>query len=242
MARPSSLRIVGIVLLCTIAIPASSSASSGGAGLGGGSTGGGSGSQPVTSSPTAVTVSGSDITLSSNGAALLGGKLQFTGTIASAASGKEVVIERHDSQPNGTWITTATATTTTGGSFSAAWSVNHVGHFTVRALIEGGSASTPSFALTVYRPSIATLYGPGLYGHRTACGAVLERDTLGVANRTLKCGTSVSFYFHGRTIVVPVIDRGPYANHASWDLTEATGRLLGMTGTSTLGAGSVPAS
>ena len=37
-------------------------------------------------------------------------------------------------------------------------------------------------------------------------------------------------------MVVPVIDRGPYANHADWDLTEATGRALGIDGTATIGA------
>jgi rare lipoprotein A (peptidoglycan hydrolase) len=38
-----------------------------------------------------------------------------------------------------------------------------------------------------------------------------------------------------------VIDRGPYAHHANWDLTMATGRALGMTGTAVVGAASVPA-
>jgi hypothetical protein len=37
-----------------------------------------------------------------------------------------------------------------------------------------------------------------------------------------------------------VIDRGPYAHHANWDLTMATGRALGMLGTETIGAASVP--
>lgn len=227
-------------VLSTIAIPAPSAASSGGTGLTGVGSGSGSSGQPVTSSPTAVTVSGDGITLSSHSGALLGSKLQFTGSIGSATPGKTVVIERLDSQPDGKWITTATTTTAAGGSFAATWSINHVGRFTVRALVEGGSATSPTFALTVYTPSIATEYGPGFYGHRTACGAVLKRQTIGVANRTLKCGTSVSIYYRGRTILVPVIDRGPYGNHASWDLTEATGHELGMDATSTIGATSVP--
>jgi hypothetical protein len=36
--------------------------------------------------------------------------------------------------------------------------------------------------------------------------------------------------------VAPVIDRGPYANHADWDLTTATGRALGMNDNATVGA------
>ncbi len=68
----------------------------------------------------------------------------------------------------------------------------------------------------------------------------LRRDTVGVANRSLPCGTLVAIYYGGRTMVVPVIDRGPYANGADWDLTEATGRALGIAGTATVGAVSLP--
>jgi rare lipoprotein A (peptidoglycan hydrolase) len=102
----------------------------------------------------------------------------------------------------------------------------------------GTSTGTDSSTLnlTVYRPSIATTFGDGFFGQKTACGQTLEPDTLGVAHRTLKCGTKVAIYYHGRTIVVPVIDRGPYANHADWDLTDATARALGMDGTATIGA------
>jgi hypothetical protein len=37
-----------------------------------------------------------------------------------------------------------------------------------------------------------------------------------------------------------VIDRGPYANGADFDLTMATGRALGISGTSQIGAVSLP--
>jgi hypothetical protein len=37
-----------------------------------------------------------------------------------------------------------------------------------------------------------------------------------------------------------VIDRGPYANHADWDLTTATATALGIDGTATIGAVSLP--
>ena len=83
----------------------------------------------------------------------------------------------------------------------------------------------------VYRLSIATIYGPGLWGHKTACGETLRHRTLGVANRTMPCGTKVSIYYKGRSIVVPVIDRGPYANGARWDITMAAARALRMPGT-----------
>jgi rare lipoprotein A (peptidoglycan hydrolase) len=100
---------------------------------------------------------------------------------------------------------------------------------------------SPPIGVIAYRPSIATLFGPGLYGNHTACGVPLRKPTLGVANRKLPCGTQVAIYYRGRTVIVPVIDRGPYANHANWDLTMATGRALGMNSTSTIGAMSLAA-
>jgi hypothetical protein len=67
-------------------------------------------------------------------------------------------------------------------------------------------------------------YGPGFYGQHTACGQILTTSLLGVANRTLPCGTLISFKnpVNGRTITVPVVDRGPYVSGRQWDLTGAT--------------------
>jgi rare lipoprotein A len=90
--------------------------------------------------------------------------------------------------------------------------------------------------VTVYKPGIATWYGPGFYGKRTACGERLTRTLLGVANRHLQCGTSVAVSYRGHSIVVPVIDRGPFAHNAQWDLTGAAAKRLGMTMTSRIGA------
>jgi rare lipoprotein A (peptidoglycan hydrolase) len=87
-----------------------------------------------------------------------------------------------------------------------------------------------------YTRAKATWYGPGLYGNRLACGGRLGRRTLGVAHKSLPCGTKVALKYHGRTVVVPVIDRGPYARGVSYDLTEATARRLGMTQTVHLAA------
>jgi rare lipoprotein A len=70
----------------------------------------------------------------------------------------------------------------------------------------------------------------------------LRKTTIGVANRTLRCGMPVAVYYQGKTMIVPVIDRGPYANHADWDLTAATAKALGTytAGIATIGAVSLP--
>jgi rare lipoprotein A (peptidoglycan hydrolase) len=88
--------------------------------------------------------------------------------------------------------------------------------------------------LTSYRQAGASYYGPGLYGNGVACGGTLTPDTLGVANRTLPCGTMVKIRYHGRHITVPVIDRGPYVAGRDYDLTEATRNRLGFPGVGTI--------
>jgi peptidoglycan lytic transglycosylase len=98
------------------------------------------------------------------------------------------------------------------------------------------SQSTQNAHTADYRTTKATWYGPGLYGNRLACGGRLTHRTLGVAHKRLPCGTQVALKYRGRTVVVPVIDRGPYARGVSYDLTEATARKLGMTQTVHLGA------
>jgi rare lipoprotein A (peptidoglycan hydrolase) len=76
----------------------------------------------------------------------------------------------------------------------------------------------------------ASWYGPGLWGHRTACGVTLHPTTLGVAHKSLPCGTAVKFVYHGHVLVTRVIDRGPYVDGRSWDLTVAASQALGFEG------------
>lgn len=74
---------------------------------------------------------------------------------------------------------------------------------------------------------IASWYGPGFYGNRTACGQVYTPEILGVAHRTLPCGTMLRLEFGGRSVTVPVIDRGPFIAGRTLDLSNATRAALG---------------
>ena len=69
-------------------------------------------------------------------------------------------------------------------------------------------------------------YGPGLYGNGTACGQKLTKELVGVAHRTLPCGTMVTFRYEGKTVSAPVIDRGPYVSGRTWDLSKGLCTLL----------------
>ena len=62
-------------------------------------------------------------------------------------------------------------------------------------------------------------YGPGLIGNGTACGQTLTRSLVGVAHRTLPCGTKITFRYAGKTLTVPVVDRGPFVGGRIFDLT-----------------------
>ncbi|HEX6868154.1 MAG TPA: septal ring lytic transglycosylase RlpA family protein [Candidatus Limnocylindrales bacterium] len=62
-------------------------------------------------------------------------------------------------------------------------------------------------------------FGPGLYGNGTACGQKMTKTLVGVAHRTLPCGTRVTFRYKGVTLTVPVVDRGPFVAGRTWDLT-----------------------
>jgi hypothetical protein len=84
------------------------------------------------------------------------------------------------------------------------------------------AASARAISKNVWRhdPEISW-YGPGLYGNGMACGGKLTKTTVGVAHRTLKCGTLVTFRYNGKTLTVPVVDRGPFVAGRTWDLTRA---------------------
>ena len=84
--------------------------------------------------------------------------------------------------------------------------------------------------LNVFRYAHASWYGPGLYGNRTGCGGTLGAGELGVAHKSLPCGTLVTLQHGRRRVRVPVIDRGPYVGGREYDLTEATAQRLGFRG------------
>jgi rare lipoprotein A len=176
-------------------------------------------------------------TLVAEPAALLGRVTRFSGALPDVAPGGAVQIQRLD--PARGWVPETTAIAGAGGTFLARWRARVVGRFTVRAL--GGAdpvraaAAAPTAPVTVYRPAVVTWYGPGLYGRHTACGQVLSHRIMGVAHRTLPCGTPVELYLAGRTVTVPVIDRGPFSGGARYDLTSATAQQLGVTQTVTIG-------
>ena len=179
------------------------------------------------------------VTLVTTPRGLVGKHKVFKGSVDRKDAGRTVAVQRYDALSR-QWTTVARATAGERGGFKARWKADRAGDLTVRALLEGTSAraaaAAPEIDITLYRAQRATWYGPGFYGNQTACGQRMSRTLIGVAHKTIKCGTRIELYYKGRTIVAPVVDRGPYANHAVWDLTSATAERLGFTGTDNVGA------
>jgi hypothetical protein len=225
-----------------VTLPAAAIASTGGGGVtGSGSSGSGSTQASVQPGNGIVSASGSGMMVQTRASALLRNQVTFSGSAPGSDAGAIVEIQRSGHQTGWKWANTAHSTIARDGSFTIVWRANHIGEFAFRAVVFGGhstraAASTPSLTVIVYRPSVATQYGPGFWGHKTACGQVLRKSTIGLANKTLPCGTRVAIYYRGHTVIVPVIDRGPYTTGVDWDLTEATAQALGIPGTATIGA------
>ncbi len=93
------------------------------------------------------------------------------------------------------------------------------------------SGSTPA-PPRIHTSGIATWFGPGLYGRKTACGQTLTPSVVGLANRTLPCGTLVRVSYGAHVLTLPVLDRGPYSHiGADWDLTSGAAEALGISDT-----------
>lgn len=157
------------------------------------------------------------------------------GTVRPGDAGRRVYVQIRGRRG---WDTVDRARTRSGGRFKAAWRQHNTGRFPVRVVFRGdrrnaAASDRASGRMNVYRPGHASWYGPGFYGNRTACGRTLGTGTLGVAHKSLPCGTRVTFRYRGRSVTAPVIDRGPFAAGREWDLTGATKRKLrfGSTGT-----------
>jgi hypothetical protein len=133
------------------------------------------------------------------------------------------------------WTTVARTTSTAGGRFRLAFRPPRPGSSRLRLVVprRDGRPATRRLAgrLNVFRRAHASWYGPGLYGNALGCGGRLAPGTLGVAHKTLPCGTRVTLRHRGRMVRVRVVDRGPYVGGREYDLTAATRARLGFSGT-----------
>ena len=98
-------------------------------------------------------------------------------------------------------------------------------------------AGAPASAKTVSGANalsgMASWYGPGFQGRRTASGEIFNTNALTAAHRTLPFGTRVRVVNkrNGRSVVVRINDRGPFVRGRVIDLSKSAARALGVSGT-----------
>ena len=77
---------------------------------------------------------------------------------------------------------------------------------------------------------VASWYGPGFHGRRTASGERFDQNDLTAAHRNLPLGSEVRVtnLENGRSVTVEINDRGPYVKNRVLDLSKAAARRLGI--------------
>jgi len=80
--------------------------------------------------------------------------------------------------------------------------------------------------------TVASWYGPGFHGRKTASGERYDQNKMTAANRTLPFGTklTVKNLKNGRSCDVVINDRGPYVRGRDIDLSREAARRIGMSG------------
>jgi rare lipoprotein A len=151
-----------------------------------------------------------------------GETVKVRGKVRPAGAKRRVVVEIGDAHE----VTTARR----DGRFELGWRAPDAGIYRIAVRARSNRLATGSREsagkVTAYRSATASWYGPGLYGNPMACGGTLTPSTMGVAHRTMPCGTKLRLRHGGRTVSVPVVDRGPFAAGREFDLTEATKEAL----------------
>lgn len=108
--------------------------------------------------------------------------------------------------------------------------------FGLALLVAGGAACVPRVRPTGgVEVGVASWYGPDFHGRLTASREVFNMYEMTAAHPTLPLGTwvAVTHLESGRSAVVRINDRGPFARGRIIDLSYAAARVLGLIGPGT---------
>jgi rare lipoprotein A len=88
----------------------------------------------------------------------------------------------------------------------------------------------PTYIVASSTTGMASWYGPGFHGRRSASGEVFNRNALTAAHRTLPFGTQVRVtnVSTGQQVVVRINDRGPFSHNRIIDLSEGAASSIGI--------------
>lgn len=132
----------------------------------------------------------------------------------------------------GRWHGVARTRTGRRGGFDLRYAIASTGTQQLRVSFAGDRSNrgawTHAGSVTGLVPRVASWYNDA---GSTACGYHVR---FGVANKSLPCGTKVTFSYGGRSVVATVDDRGPYVAGRDYDLNQNTAGALGMYGVGTV--------
>jgi rare lipoprotein A len=102
-------------------------------------------------------------------------------------------------------------------------------------LAAGCATSRPRTAGSTYERGVASWYGPGFHGRRTASGERYDMRALTAAHQSLPFGTIVEVrnLENGKATRVRINDRGPFKKNRIIDLSRAAAQAIGMIGPGT---------
>jgi rare lipoprotein A len=184
---------------------------------------------PAPSAQPMVTVGARFTPARHTSAAMSSAPVHVGGQLLPALPGRRVRLQGRAAHG---WRTLSTGRTGARGGYRLNVAPDAADGQRLRVAFDGDSRNTPTTrpagSVTVLHPALASWYDDG---GNTACGF---HAGLGVANRTLPCGTKVTFHYGGRTVNAVVDDRGPYAGGREWDLNQNTASALGFAGVGTV--------
>jgi rare lipoprotein A len=151
------------------------------------------------------------------------------GKLLPALAGRRVRLQGHGAHG---WRTLSTGRTAARGGYRLSFAPGDADGQRLRMVFDGDGGNAPAVRpagrVAVLHPALASWYDDA---GTTACGF---HAGLGVANRTLPCGTKVMLRYGGRSVTAVVDDRGPYAGGRDWDLNQSTASALGFGGVGTV--------
>lgn len=159
-----------------------------------------------------------------------GQRVAISGRLLPELAGRVVTLQ---SRFGSHWRDVARTRTGRHGEFRLRFTPARGPH-SLRVRFVGDAANTATTAsagsATGFEPAVASWYNDG---GQTGCGF---HATYGVANKSLPCGTHVTFSYGGRTVVATVDDRGPYVAGRTFDLNQNTAAALRFAGVGTVWA------
>jgi rare lipoprotein A len=107
---------------------------------------------------------------------------------------------------------------------------------TAAVMLPSMASAEPGPSGKVVQSGKASWYGPGFHGRKTASGEAFNTNALTAAHRTLPFGTKVRVLNkrNGKSVVVRINDRGPFAHGRVIDLSRASAQAIGVSGVTTV--------